>query len=142
MMQLMPMSSTTDEDDVLVHAAAEGDRGAFGELYVRYARMVHGSPEGLPRGTALTPREAIPPSCCAVARPPPRAISASACLRVISPGYPFSLLSEWLFFQQASLKESAQIRRLIIQRSFLQRPHLLQFGVRFLFSAERGIGPS
>ena len=26
----------------LVRAAAEGDRGAFGELYVRYARMVHG----------------------------------------------------------------------------------------------------
>ena len=42
MMQLMLMSSQTDEDDVLVRAAAEGDRGAFGELYVRYARMVHG----------------------------------------------------------------------------------------------------
>ena len=42
MMPLMLMSSQTDEDDVLVRAAAEGDRGAFGELYVRYARMVHG----------------------------------------------------------------------------------------------------
>src|SRR6185369_5239832 len=26
----------------LIEAAALGDRGAFGELYVRYARMVHG----------------------------------------------------------------------------------------------------
>jgi RNA polymerase sigma-70 factor, ECF subfamily len=46
MMQLMPMSSETASsdrgDDLLVCAAAEGDRGAFGELYVRYARMVHG----------------------------------------------------------------------------------------------------
>jgi RNA polymerase sigma-70 factor, ECF subfamily len=32
----------TEEDDGLIRAAAEGDRGAFGELYVRYARMVHG----------------------------------------------------------------------------------------------------
>jgi RNA polymerase sigma-70 factor (ECF subfamily) len=31
-----------EEDDGLIRAAAEGDRGAFGELYVRYARMVHG----------------------------------------------------------------------------------------------------
>jgi RNA polymerase sigma-70 factor (ECF subfamily) len=30
------------DDDELVRAAAEGDRGAFGELYVRHARMVHG----------------------------------------------------------------------------------------------------
>jgi RNA polymerase sigma-70 factor (ECF subfamily) len=30
------------EDDGLVRAAAAGDRAAFGELYVRYARMVHG----------------------------------------------------------------------------------------------------
>ncbi|HUP04055.1 MAG TPA: sigma-70 family RNA polymerase sigma factor [Bryobacteraceae bacterium] len=30
------------EDDDLVRAAAEGDRRAFGELYVRHARMVHG----------------------------------------------------------------------------------------------------
>lgn len=30
------------EDDGLVRAAAGGDRGAFGELYVRYARLVHG----------------------------------------------------------------------------------------------------
>jgi RNA polymerase sigma-70 factor (ECF subfamily) len=42
MMQLMLMSSETTADDVLVSAAAEGDRPAFGELYVRYARMVHG----------------------------------------------------------------------------------------------------
>ncbi len=47
MMQLMLMSSDTaardaGADDALVLAAAEGDRGAFGELYVRYARMVHG----------------------------------------------------------------------------------------------------
>jgi RNA polymerase sigma-70 factor (ECF subfamily) len=33
-----------DEDDIgpLVAAAREGDRGAFGRLYERYARMVHG----------------------------------------------------------------------------------------------------
>ena len=33
-----------DESDVvsLVAAAREGDRGAFGRLYERYARMVHG----------------------------------------------------------------------------------------------------
>src|SRR5437868_9780685 len=51
MMQLMLMSgeairrdTLSDDagDDGLVRAAAEGDRGAFGELYVRYARMVHG----------------------------------------------------------------------------------------------------
>ena len=51
MMQLMLMSSDTSAgntttgdtgDDALVRAAAEGDRTAFGELYVRYARMVHG----------------------------------------------------------------------------------------------------
>ena len=42
MMQVMLVSSETTADDVLVCAAAEGDRGAFGELYVRYARMVHG----------------------------------------------------------------------------------------------------
>src|SRR6266571_974732 len=43
MMQLMLMpTETAESDDGLVHAAAEGDRGAFGELYVRYARMVHG----------------------------------------------------------------------------------------------------
>ncbi len=30
------------EDDGLVRAAAAGDREAFGELYVRYARLVHG----------------------------------------------------------------------------------------------------
>src|SRR5256885_15110012 len=32
----------TEEDDGLIRAAVAGDRGAFGELYVRYARMVHG----------------------------------------------------------------------------------------------------
>ena len=32
----------TSPEDGLIAAAAEGDRGAFGELYVRYARMVHG----------------------------------------------------------------------------------------------------
>src|SRR3974390_594852 len=29
-------------DDGLIRRAADGDRSAFGELYVRYARMVHG----------------------------------------------------------------------------------------------------
>ena len=31
-----------DEDEGLIAAAAQGDRKAFGELYSRYARMVHG----------------------------------------------------------------------------------------------------
>ncbi len=30
-----------DSDDELVRRASDGDRGAFGELYTRYARMVH-----------------------------------------------------------------------------------------------------
>jgi RNA polymerase sigma-70 factor, ECF subfamily len=30
------------EEDGLIRAAAGGDRAAFGELYLRYARMVHG----------------------------------------------------------------------------------------------------
>ncbi|MEI9973253.1 MAG: sigma-70 family RNA polymerase sigma factor [Ignavibacteriota bacterium] len=34
--------SEISEDDGLVRAAAAGDRAAFGELYVRYARLVHG----------------------------------------------------------------------------------------------------
>ena len=44
MMQLMllPRETAAEGDDALVRAAAEGDRRAFGELYVRYARMVHG----------------------------------------------------------------------------------------------------
>src|SRR5262245_26690489 len=41
MMQLMLMSAEASEEDGLIRAAAEGDRSAFGELYVRYARMVH-----------------------------------------------------------------------------------------------------
>src|SRR4051794_4339600 len=41
MMQTMAMPQVS-EDDGLVRAAVEGDRTAFGELYVRYARMVHG----------------------------------------------------------------------------------------------------
>ena len=40
MMTLVP--TAVEEDDDLIRAAALGDRGAFGELYVRYARMVHG----------------------------------------------------------------------------------------------------
>ncbi len=36
------VATEVDEDDGLIVAAAQGDRGAFGELYVRYARMVHG----------------------------------------------------------------------------------------------------
>src|SRR3954454_5822096 len=38
----MRVQTEISEDDHLIEAAAEGDRGAFGELYVRYARMVHG----------------------------------------------------------------------------------------------------
>jgi RNA polymerase sigma-70 factor (ECF subfamily) len=36
-----PVSQAND-DDGLVHAARGGDRAAFGRLYDRYARMVHG----------------------------------------------------------------------------------------------------
>jgi RNA polymerase sigma-70 factor (ECF subfamily) len=38
------MLALTDisNDDALIEAAVEGDRSAFGELYVRYSRMVHG----------------------------------------------------------------------------------------------------
>src|SRR5688572_31487067 len=39
---MMLVVTQISEDDGLIAAAAEGDRGAFGELYVRYARMVHG----------------------------------------------------------------------------------------------------
>jgi RNA polymerase sigma-70 factor (ECF subfamily) len=35
------VSAESDEDG-LIRAAAAGDRAAFGELYTRYARMVHG----------------------------------------------------------------------------------------------------
>jgi len=34
--------SPSNDDDGLVHAARGGDRAAFGRLYDRYARMVHG----------------------------------------------------------------------------------------------------
>jgi RNA polymerase sigma-70 factor (ECF subfamily) len=41
---MMPVMTATaiSEDDGLIRAAATGDRAAFGELYVRYARLVHG----------------------------------------------------------------------------------------------------
>ena len=42
MIQLMPVQSDISEEDGLIRRAADGDRSAFGELYVRYARMVHG----------------------------------------------------------------------------------------------------
>src|SRR5436305_15304664 len=42
MIQLMLVQTPASEDDGLIRRAANGDRGAFGELYVRYARMVHG----------------------------------------------------------------------------------------------------
>ena len=38
----MIVSVEPAEDDALIRAAASGNRAAFGELYVRYARMVHG----------------------------------------------------------------------------------------------------
>src|SRR5437660_2667668 len=38
---LMPAPRDTAEEDRLIHTAVEGDRSAFGELYLRYARMVH-----------------------------------------------------------------------------------------------------
>lgn len=39
---MMLVSSHSAEDPGLVRAAAAGDRAAFGELYLRYARMVYG----------------------------------------------------------------------------------------------------
>jgi RNA polymerase sigma-70 factor (ECF subfamily) len=39
---ISPMpAAEPDSDDELVRRASDGDRGAFGELYTRYARMVH-----------------------------------------------------------------------------------------------------
>jgi len=38
----MVVATEASEEDGLIRAAAGGDRAAFGELYVRYARMVHG----------------------------------------------------------------------------------------------------
>src|ERR1017187_3947263 len=42
--KMMPVMTAPEvfEDDGLIRAAAAGDRAAFGELYVRYARLVHG----------------------------------------------------------------------------------------------------
>lgn len=37
-----PAALDVSEDAVLVRAAGDGDRAAFGRLYDRYARMVHG----------------------------------------------------------------------------------------------------
>ena len=39
---MMLVHSDSSDDDGLIRRAADGDRSAFGELYVRYARMVHG----------------------------------------------------------------------------------------------------
>src|SRR4051812_24090649 len=39
---MMVVQTEISEDDGLIEAAALGDRSAFGELYVRYSRMVHG----------------------------------------------------------------------------------------------------
>jgi len=41
MMQLMSMPAEASPEEPLIRAALSGDRVAFGELYVRYARMVH-----------------------------------------------------------------------------------------------------
>jgi RNA polymerase sigma-70 factor (ECF subfamily) len=41
-MHLMLVSTDASGDNRLIRAAAAGDRSAFGELYLRYARMVHG----------------------------------------------------------------------------------------------------
>ena len=40
-MMLVMLPTGVSDDDGLIAAAAGGDRVAFGELYVRYARMVH-----------------------------------------------------------------------------------------------------
>jgi len=41
-MVMVPLAVETSEEDGLIQAAVGGDRSAFGELYLRYARMVHG----------------------------------------------------------------------------------------------------
>src|SRR3954453_13201470 len=41
MQTMLAASESAPGDDLLVRSAAEGDRSAVGELYVRYARMVH-----------------------------------------------------------------------------------------------------
>src|SRR6516165_2405020 len=40
-MQVMALPAAASDEDATIRAAIRGDRGAFGELYVRYARMVH-----------------------------------------------------------------------------------------------------
>ena len=40
--RLIPSTGTGGAEEALVKAAQNGDRSAFGELYARYARMVHG----------------------------------------------------------------------------------------------------
>jgi len=42
MMMLVQAATPQTLEDGLIRAAAQGDRAAFGELYSRYARMVHG----------------------------------------------------------------------------------------------------
>lgn len=42
MMMLVQAQLEAGQEETLIAAAAQGDRGAFGELYSRYARMVHG----------------------------------------------------------------------------------------------------
>src|SRR5436309_14286286 len=41
MMHLMSMPAETGPEEPIIRAALAGDRSAFGEIYVRYARMVH-----------------------------------------------------------------------------------------------------
>jgi RNA polymerase sigma-70 factor (ECF subfamily) len=38
---MLAITSEPADDESLIHQAAGGDRAAFGELYLRYARMVH-----------------------------------------------------------------------------------------------------
>jgi RNA polymerase sigma-70 factor, ECF subfamily len=42
MMMLVQAQLEAGNEEKLIAAAVHGDRGAFGELYARYARMVHG----------------------------------------------------------------------------------------------------
>jgi RNA polymerase sigma-70 factor, ECF subfamily len=41
-MMMLVQAAISNDEDSLIAAAASGDRGAFGKLYERYARMVHG----------------------------------------------------------------------------------------------------
>jgi hypothetical protein len=62
-------------EEHLVQRAAGGDRAAFGELYSRYARVVHAIL--LKAGLAVYPKVSVPK------RPPPRPPTAPRCVYIM-----------------------------------------------------------